>query len=193
MKKNIWCWKERAFQTYFIRNSQCFPKVRAIYVHKAHRPGILPSCIILCLLISDLKRKQRMWSNYAECYLKVADTAHEAMKFTSFIYFKLNYADIKKVLKAVTCFTLIDFQSREGGLNSLGAYGTLVCNLLWLYSPENWGTIYSHKKWLCSTSVEDFFFLQKTKEWMCRNFTLIPKIIWSFPKGENSAGHFKVI
>lgn len=114
MEKNIWCWKERAFQTYFIGNSQCFPKVRAISVCKDHRPGILPTSIILCLLIADLKRKQRIWSNYAECYLKVADTAHEAMKFTSFIYFKLNYADIKKVLKAVTCFTLIDFQKSEG-------------------------------------------------------------------------------
>lgn len=133
-----------------------------------------------------------MWSNYAECYLKVADTAHEAMKFTSFIYFKLNYADIKKVLKAVTCFTLIDFQRREGGLNSLEAYGALVCNLLWLYSPENCVIFYSHKKWLCSTSVEDFF-LRKTKEWMCQKFALIPKIIWSSPKGENSAIHFEVI
>lgn len=53
-------------------------------------------------------------SNYAECYLKVAGTAHEATKFPSFIYLKLNYADVRKVLKAITCFTLIDFQRSEG-------------------------------------------------------------------------------
>lgn len=103
---------------YSIGNNQCFPKVRVHFqLIRTMDLGFLPA--ISSCPCSVLPQKGNMEceikrSNYAECYLKVSGTAHEAMKFPSFIYFKLNYADIRKVLKAITCFTLIDFQRSEG-------------------------------------------------------------------------------